>query len=287
MSQPKVYKKLVLCGGLFVGTSKPGRRMDDNYFDTTIKKLKLVLKESSKSTLFVFAGPLLRRRFDVKALSHLVRLLRHVNCVIIPDEQCLAANGRVDEHSTVGLLHASGAVMLPGDEDHFLRYQGEDVKICYDAPMLEGDFGAVEARHILISAALSERVTSLRLNSTIIAAAPEFAGGIVGDKPLIMLPQIVRQIPEVESEKPRYYRISSEIEEVPVEHQEFIFEHRAIVGESESSPDKHFVELLEASLEQEDEDVRLEAVLDRIMKEKSTPPRAWEILDQLKNETAL
>jgi hypothetical protein len=101
-------------GFLFIGSaslslSKPSRRVEDNYLDTIIEKLKFSLNlAKSKNLMPVFLGGLTLKTFELKVLTSLINILVDHNVLIIPDESdYIKGSESINPNSTIGVLQSS------------------------------------------------------------------------------------------------------------------------------------------------------------------------------------
>lgn len=110
----KTYSGILFIGDVLASKSRPGRRIDEDYFETVFKKLSFALNHAEKNNLKpVIVGRLCRKKFEVTSYARLITELTGKNVTVLAGaNEFIGASTTLNPHSQASLLAKSGVINL-------------------------------------------------------------------------------------------------------------------------------------------------------------------------------
>lgn len=110
----KTYNGLLIIGDAFLSSTRPGRRLDDDFQMVALAKIAKCLSHAKSSGLKpIFVGSLTRKTFEVGVFSKLIHLLSGADVLVVAgDSEYKPKSGEINPHSTCKLLADSGIIRL-------------------------------------------------------------------------------------------------------------------------------------------------------------------------------
>jgi len=115
----KKYSGLLFIGDVNLSKSKPGRRLDDNFYAIAKHKLLESLDHAEKNNLKpIIIGKLLKRVFEISVYSDLINILKGRDVLVISSSNELKGGLRLpNAHSSLNLLSKSNVITLSNEPE--------------------------------------------------------------------------------------------------------------------------------------------------------------------------
>ncbi|WP_137297095.1 hypothetical protein [Psychromonas sp. SP041] len=159
-----LFSGILFIGDVLASKGRPGRRLDEDYFETAFKKLKFSLDYAKNNNLKpVIVGRLSRKRFEVTTYARLIAELSGRGVLVMAGtNEFIGASQALNGHSQSALLEKSGIITLcssPGVIEKIRITDGTNEKIAsiygvpekHDSPeilgveqgVLDGEIGII------------------------------------------------------------------------------------------------------------------------------------------------
>lgn len=113
-------KGFLFIGDVFINTTAPGRRIDQDFFSTVKGKLKFCMNLAEEKELVpVITGQMFYKTFDIKALTEIIPYIRDSGIHVLPSsmdwnkKKCSLLS-----KSTLGILSATGILNVLCDDNN-------------------------------------------------------------------------------------------------------------------------------------------------------------------------
>lgn len=108
------YKGIMFIGDVMLSRTKPGRRMEDDFYSIAEGKLVEALDYARENNLKpVIVGSLVKKSFEIFVYSRLIKILEGRSVLVIASKnEYKGAGSIINDHSSVKLLHDSGIIKL-------------------------------------------------------------------------------------------------------------------------------------------------------------------------------